>query len=81
MSPTFTACDLCYTVLGSQVVEVQTSPARMVQLTDEGRVAHRATGLRSLRLCASCGDYLASGFERLLAAYGSGRQQEQRRAG
>lgn len=82
MSPTFSACDLCYAALGGQIVEVQISPARMVQLTEEGNVAHRETGLRDLRLCTSCGDYLVTGFERLLAAYGRGAPlQQQRRAG
>ena len=81
MSPSFTACDLCYVTLGTQVMEVQISPARMVQLTEEGTVAHRPTGLRSLRLCLSCGDYLVSGFERLLKAYGYGVPAEQRRVG
>ncbi|TAK77592.1 MAG: hypothetical protein EPO16_05140 [Dehalococcoidia bacterium] len=68
--------------MDGQVVEVQISPARMVQLTEEGNVAHRTTGLRDLRLCTSCGEYLVSGFERLLAAYGRGTPRgQQRRAG
>jgi len=69
VSPSFSACDLCLAALGTQVTEVQISPARMVQLTEEGSIAHRTTGLRSLRLCGSCGDYLMSGFQRLLIAY------------
>ena len=81
MRQTFSACDLCYAALGGEVVDVQISPARLVQLTEEGRVAHRAAGLRSLRLCAACGDYLVSGFERLLAAHGRGRQEERPRGG
>lgn len=81
MSPSFTACDLCYAVLRAQVTEVQISPAQMVQLTEEGSVAHRPSGLRSLRLCASCGDYLLSGFERLLDAYGRGATVQRSRAG
>lgn len=81
MNPSFSACDLCYAVLGTQVTEVQISPARMVQMTGEGSVAHRATGLRSLRLCASCGDYVMSGFEQLMSAHGRGAAVRQRRAG
>ncbi len=80
MSPSFSACDLCLAALGTQVTEVQISPARMVQLTEEGSVAHRMTGLRSLRLCGPCGDYLMSGFERLLNAYGRGLAERQRKA-
>lgn len=81
MSPSFTACDLCYVALERQVTEVQISPAQMVQLTGEGSVAHRPTGLRSLRLCASCGDYLVTGFGRLLDAYGHGAPARRRRVG
>ena len=81
MSPSFSACDLCLAALGPQVTEVQISPARMVQLEGEGRIAHRPTGLRSLRLCVSCGDYLVSGFEQLMDAYGHGAPAQQRRAG
>ena len=81
MSPSFSACDLCLAALGTQVTEVQISPARMVQLTEEGSIAHRTVGLRSLRLCGSCGDYLMSGFERLLNAYGRGLPERQRMAG
>jgi hypothetical protein len=53
----------------------------MVQLTEEGSIAHRTTGLRSLRLCGSCGDYLLSGFQRLLNAYGRGFTEQQRMVG
>lgn len=74
----FAACDLCYTGLGTRVTEAQVSPARMVQLTGEGKVAHRSTGLRSLRLCVPCGDYLISGFARLRSAYGHGAPARQR---
>ena len=81
MSPSFTACDLCYGVLGTQITEVQISSARMVQLTGEGSIAHRPTGLRCLRLCVSCGDYLVSGFEQLMDAYGHGAPAQQRRVG
>ena len=81
MSPSFTACDLCLEVLATQVVEVQMSPAQMVQLTEEGSVAHRTTGLRSLRLCVPCGDYLVAGFTRLLDARGRQVLAPQRRAG
>lgn len=53
----------------------------MVQLTEEGAIAHRATGLRCLRLCVSCGDYLMAGFERLFNAYRRGLPEPQRLAG
>lgn len=81
MTASFAACDLCYQALGARASEVQISPARMVQLTGEGKVAHRSTGLRSLRLCVSCGDYLASGFEWLREAYGPGESAPERMAG
>lgn len=81
MSPSFSACDLCLAALGTSVTEVQISPARMVQLTEEGTIAHRPTGLRSLRLCLPCGDYLAAGFERLLNAYGRVIPDQQRLVG
>ena len=81
MSPSFSACDLCLAALGTQVTEVQISPARMVQLTEEGSIAHQPTGLRSLRLCTSCGDFLVAGFERLLNAYGRALPEQQRMAG
>jgi hypothetical protein len=81
MSPSFSACDLCLSGLGGQVTEVQISPARMVQLTEEGSIAHHSTGLRSLRLCTPCGDYLVAGFERLLNAYGRGLPAPERLAG
>lgn len=81
MSPSFSACDLCLAALGTSVTEVQISPARMVQLTEEGTIAHRTTGLRSLRLCLPCGDYLTAGFERLLNAYGRGIAEPQRLVG
>jgi len=81
VSASFAACDLCYSALGTRVTEAQVSPARMVQLTGEGKVAHRSTGLRSLRLCVPCGDYLISGFGRLRSAYGHGAPARQRMVG
>ncbi len=81
MSPSFSACDLCLSSLEGQVTEVQIAPARMVQLTEEGSIAHHSTGLRSLRLCLPCGDYLVAGFERLLNAYGRGLPEPERLAG
>jgi hypothetical protein len=81
MSPSFSACDICLAAIGSQVTEVQMSPARMVQLTEEGSIAHHTTGLRSLRLCVPCGDYLVAGFERLLDAYGRAQPERGRLAG
>jgi len=81
VSPSFTACDLCFAALGAQVMEVQISPAKMVQLTEQGSVVHTSTGLRSVHVCLSCGDYLVAGFERLLKAYGRGVPVEERRVG
>ena len=84
MSPSFTACDLCFAALGPQTTEVQISRAQMVQLTEQGRVAHRPTGLRNLRVCSTCGDYLVAGFQRLLEANGRAglsRPSREQRAG
>lgn len=80
-SASFAACDLCYATLGNRLTEAQISPARIVQLTGQGHVAHRSTGLRALRLCLSCGDYLVEGFERLQAGYGRPPQVRLRAAG
>jgi len=54
----FAACDLCFRSLSSRLVDIQVSPATLVQISDEGDVVHRATGLRDYRLCEQCGGFL-----------------------
>lgn len=75
----FAACDLCLTTLGQRIVDLQISAARLVQLTDEGEVAHRANGLRNLRLCEPCGEYVRGGLARLKRMY-EAEPERQRRA-
>ena len=54
----FAACDLCYRSLSTRLVDIQISPATIVQVADEGDVVHRDRGLRDYRLCDRCGGYL-----------------------
>ncbi|MFA7249302.1 MAG: hypothetical protein WC273_06665 [Dehalococcoidia bacterium] len=54
----FEACDLCYRSLSVRLVDIQISPATLVQISDEGDVAHRTRGLRDYRLCDHCGGFL-----------------------
>lgn len=56
--PNFAACDLCLRSLNTGLVNLQISPATVVQISDEGDIVHRDRGLRDYRLCESCGGYL-----------------------
>lgn len=57
--PNFAACDLCYRSLSGGLIDVQISPAVLVQLSEEGDLVHRPRGLRDYRLCDRCGGFLA----------------------
>ena len=54
----FASCDLCFSPLNAHLVDVQISPAILVQISDDGDVVHRARGLRDYRLCEGCGGFL-----------------------
>ena len=56
--PNFAACDLCFASLRTRFLEVQVSPGTIVQISEDGDVAHRPGRLRSYRLCEECGSYL-----------------------
>ena len=69
--PNFAACDLCYSSLWARLIEIQISPAMLVQLSEEGDVVHRArglNGLRDYRLCEGCGSFLLEVLRAMSAA-------------
>lgn len=63
----FASCDLCFAPLNVRLVDLQISPAILVQISDEGDVVHRARGLRDYRLCEGCGGYLVEVIRAMMA--------------
>ena len=79
--PSFAACDLCLASLRTRFMEVQVSPGTIVQISEDGDVAHRRGRLRSYRLCEECGRYLHATVEALAARGGRGSGGGAARAG
>ena len=69
--PNFAACDLCLASLHARLVEVQVSPGTIVQISEDGNVAHRSGRLRAYRLCEQCGGYLHEAVAALAARGGN----------
>lgn len=70
--PNFAACDLCFRSLSAGLVDIQISPATVVQISDDGDLVHGDRGLRSYRLCERCGGYLQTVMRAMASAFPEG---------
>ena len=67
--PSFAACDLCFRSLSAGLIDIQISPATVVQISDEGDIVHADRGLRDYRLCERCGGYLLTVMRAMTSAF------------
>ena len=67
--PNFAACDLCFRSLSTGLVDIQISPATVVQISDDGDIVHGDRGLRDYRLCEPCGGYLLMVMRAMTSAF------------
>jgi len=67
--PSFAACDLCFRSLSQGLIDIQISPATVVQISDEGDIVHGDRGLRNYRLCDRCGGYLQTVMRAMTTAF------------
>lgn len=70
--PNFSACDLCFRSLSAGLVDIQISPATVVQISDDGDIVHGDRGLRNYRLCERCGGYLRTVMRAMASAFPQG---------
>ncbi len=79
--PNFAACDLCFASLRTRFIDLQVSPGTIVQISEDGDVAHRPGRLRVYRLCEECGNYLHATVQALATRRGGAAGGEAARAG
>ncbi|MDA0302478.1 MAG: hypothetical protein O2822_08115 [Chloroflexi bacterium] len=70
--PNCAACDLCFRSLSTGLIDIQISPATVVQISDEGDIVNGDRGLRNYRLCERCGGYLQSVMRAMTTAFPEG---------